>query len=462
MVASDAFLIAIVCGLSQIVRFRDVRVGVAGANSVSYAMVSASILTIWVVTLWVYGTYSPRVLGVGPEEYRRVFSATMSTFGAIAIVSVLFAIDVARGYLALALPLGLLAVVSNHWIARRFVARRRRHGKLLNAVLAVGQPHSVKDLCQSVARTPGDGYTVVGVCMPGTMEQDSLSIPAVGDVPVFPFERDIRHAVVDSGADTVMLTSGHLSPGEIRDLSWQLEKLDVDLLVSSGMVDVARPRLTVRPVGGSSMIHVDKPQYDGAKRIQKRVFDVGFALTLLIVVSPVMLLAALAVKLFSKGPVFYRSERIGLDGRPFQMIKFRTMVVDADQRLADVAHLNECDGLLFKIRDDPRVTRVGRFLRSSSIDELPQFINVLRKEMSVVGPRPPLPSEVEGYDDQVRRRLLVRPGITGLWQVSGRSNLSWEEAIRFDLSYVENWSMVKDLVIAMSTIRVVLRRSGAY
>jgi exopolysaccharide biosynthesis polyprenyl glycosylphosphotransferase len=228
------------------------------------------------------------------------------------------------------------------------------------------------------------------------------------------------------------------------------------------MVDVARPRLTVRPVGGSSMIHVDKPQYDGAKRIQKRVFDVGFALTLLIVVSPVMLLAALAVKLFSKGPVFYRSERIGLDGRPFQMIKFRTMVVDADQRLADVAHLNECDGLLFKIRDDPRVTRVGRFLRSSSIDELPQFINVLRKEMSVVGPRPPLPSEVEGYDDQVRRRLLVRPGITGLWQVSGRSNLSWEEAIRFDLSYVENWSMVKDLVIAMSTIRVVLRRSGAY
>ena len=460
--ATDAILVAIVVAMSQLVRFHDVRVGVAGAHSVSYATVSTLIVTIWITALWVYGTYSPRVLGVGPEEYRRLFSATMSTFGAIAIVSVLFAIDVARGYLALALPLGLVAVVSNHWAARRYVASRRRRGKFLNAVLAVGQPNSVEELAQSVAHNPGDGYTVVGVCMPGAIRRDSLSIPSVGDVPVFPIERDIRLAVIDSGADTVMLTSGHLSPGEIRDLSWQLEKLDVDLLVSSGMVDVARPRLTVRPVGGSSMIHVDKPQYDGAKRIQKRAFDVGFATAVLLAASPVMLLAALAVKLSSKGPVFYRSERIGLDGRPFEMIKFRSMIIDADQRLADVAHLNECDGLLFKIRDDPRVTRVGRFLRRSSVDELPQFINVLRKEMSVVGPRPPLPSEVEGYDDQIRRRLLVRPGITGLWQVSGRSDLSWEEAIRFDLSYVENWSMVKDLVIAMSTIRVVLGRSGAY
>jgi exopolysaccharide biosynthesis polyprenyl glycosylphosphotransferase len=218
----------------------------------------------------------------------------------------------------------------------------------------------------------------------------------------------------------------------------------------------------VRPVGGLALIHVEKPQYSGAKRFQKRAFDFCFSLLFLLAAAPVMLLAALAVKLSSRGPVFYLSERIGLDGEPFQMIKFRSMVVDADRRLADLAHLDEGGGVLFKIRQDPRVTPVGRFLRRCSIDELPQFINVLRGEMSVVGPRPPLRSEVESYDQHVRRRLLVRPGITGLWQISGRSDLAWEDSVRLDLSYVENWSMMSDLVIAASTAKAILRGSGAY
>lgn len=332
----------------------------------------------------------------------------------------------------------------------------------MNSVLAVGRLDSVSELARSLARNPGDGYRIVGVLAPGLLHRESVSIPSVGSVPVFTQERDIASAVLKSGADTVMLTSGHLSPEEIRDLTWELEKIDVDLVVSPGMVDVADPRLTVRLVGGQPLLQIEKPQYDGAKRFRKRAFDVCFSLCALALAAPIMLLAAIAVKVSTRGPVFYLSERTGMDGRAFQMIKFRSMVVDAERQMADVTHLNEGSGLLFKIKDDPRVTSVGRVLRRFSIDELPQFINVLRRDMSVVGPRPPLPSEAKAYDDRVRRRLLVRPGITGLWQVSGRSDLSWEDTVRLDMSYVENWSMLSDLIIAAKTLIVVIRGAGAY
>ena len=236
----------------------------------------------------------------------------------------------------------------------------------------------------------------------------------------------------------------------------------MDLVVSPGMVDVAGPRLTLRPTGGLPLIFVDKPQYEGAKRFQKRAFDVCFSLALLLCAAPLMVAAAVRIKAYDGGPVFYLSERIGLDGVPFQMIKFRTMVVGADRQLASLAHLSDSDGALFKMRQDPRITPVGRLLRRYSIDELPQFINVLRGEMSVVGPRPPLACEVDAYDARVRRRLLVRPGITGLWQISGRSDLSWEDSVRLDLSYVENWSMLADFAIAAGTLGAVVRARGAY
>jgi exopolysaccharide biosynthesis polyprenyl glycosylphosphotransferase len=277
-----------------------------------------------------------------------------------------------------------------------------------------------------------------------------------------PVESDFAQTVRRSGATTVVVLSGDLTASELRSVSWQLEALDVDLVMSPGMVDVAEPRLTLRAGGGLPLLHVEKPQYDGAKRIGKRAFDFGFSLLVLTLLLPALLGAALAVKLTSRGPVFYRANRIGLDGKPFRMIKFRSMIADADAMTATLTHLNESDGLLFKIRDDPRVTRVGHFLRRYSIDELPQFLNVLRGEMSVVGPRPPLPREVDAYDADVRRRLLVRPGITGLWQVSGRSDLSWEDSVRLDLSYVENWSMATDLAIAAATVNAVLAGRGAY
>jgi exopolysaccharide biosynthesis polyprenyl glycosylphosphotransferase len=319
-------------------------------------------------------------------------------------------------------------------------------------------------LTQSLAREPRYGYTVVGACVPGGARMDSIDVPQVGRLPIYGDENDIAHAVAASHADTVALTAAErLGPEGIRDLSWALEKLNVDLVVSPGVTDVANPRIVMRAVAGLPLLHLEKPQYNGATRLKKRVFDVCFSIVVLALAAPAMIPFAIAIKLTSRGPLFYMSERVGLEGRRFRMIKFRTMVVGADKRLDGLLGLNESQGgVLFKIRNDPRVTPVGRFLRRFSLDEMPQFINVLRGDMSVVGPRPPLPREVAKYDYSVRRRLLVLPGITGLWQISGRSDLSWEDSVRLDLSYVENWTMISDLLIAIKTLFVVLRGSGAY
>jgi exopolysaccharide biosynthesis polyprenyl glycosylphosphotransferase len=277
-------------------------------------------------------------------------------------------------------------------------------------------------------------------------------------------EGKVHDAILKTNADTVALTTtDHLGPEGVRELSWDLHKMGVDLVVTPGVVDVAGPRLTMRPVAGLPLIHVEKPQYSGTKKVQKLAFDYFVSVSVLLGALPVMIAAAIAIKLTSKGPVFYRSERIGLDGEPFQMIKFRTMVDGADKQVDSLVHVNEAiGGVLFKIKADPRITAVGKLLRKYSIDELPQFFNVLARDMSVVGPRPPLRREVDTYNDQVRRRLLVLPGITGLWQVSGRSDLSWEDSVRLDLSYVENWSITNDLLIAAKTIRTVATGAGAY
>src|SRR5574337_25821 len=466
LAASDVIVVTGVVATAHILRCGNVTSGSlwAGYASIAYSSVSLVIILAWTLVLAIYHTRAQQVIGAGPEEFRRVWTATLGMFGVVAVISTLFKLEIARGYLAIAFPLGLLALSANRHLARMYLAAQRRRGRFTTAVLAVGEPISVVFLAQSLTRRKADGYTVVGACTLGRPKIENIVVPGLGPVPVFPYDGDIRQAIAASRADTVALTSAaELGPEGIRDLSWQLENLDVDLVMSPGIVDVAGPRLTVRPVDDLPLIHVDKPRYQGAKRFQKRAFDVCLSLLALLAASPIMIAAALAIKVTSRGPVFYCSERVGLDGAPFRMIKFRSMVVDADRRLTEVGHLNDSvGGVLFKIREDPRVTRVGRILRRYSIDELPQFINVLRGDMSVVGPRPPLPREVETYEHRVRRRLLVRPGITGLWQVSGRSDLSWEDSARLDLSYVENWSMLSDFAIAMKTVTVVCRASGAY
>ena len=465
LLASDIVGVIIAVALAQWLRFGNPLNSEGPAGNLRYFEVSIAIAGCWMLTLSINNARSQRVIGCGAEEYRRVWVATLSVFGAVAIVSMLFKLDLARGYLLIAMPVGLVLLLTMRWLARRGVLKARRdHGRCITRIIAVGSAGAVCELGKSLAREPWTGYRVVGACIPGGSAGTELDIPGVGPVPVFGDESRIVGAATITGSNAVAVTATERLHGRgMQDLSWELEKLDVEMLVAPGVVDVAGPRLQMHPVAGLPLIHVEKPRYHGAKRLQKRLFDLAFASTVLVLGMPAIAAIALAIKISSKGPVFYRQERIGLDGHPFGMLKFRTMVEDADTMVDQLAHLNESDGgVLFKIRNDPRVTPVGRILRKYSLDEIPQFINVLNRDMSVVGPRPPLASEVRSYDDYTRRRLLVRPGITGLWQVSGRSDLSWEDSVRLDLLYVENWSMIADLLITVKTARAVIGHHGAY
>jgi len=466
LLLTDVLSVVFAVGFAQWRRFGSSPEGapLGPLRGVTYLEVSIAIVVLWIAALAINHSRSQRAIGSGVEEYRRVWWATISVFGGVAIISMLFKLEIARGYLMIALPVGILLLFFSRWIARRLVVRARRDfGRCITRMLVVGSPRAVRDLTLALSREPWSGYDIVGACIPGGFSRTNIGVPGIGTIPVFGDETAVASAVAACNSHAVAVAATEQFHGKgLRDLSWELESLDIDLLVAPGVIDIAGPRLHMRPVAGLPLIHVEKPQYHGAKKFQKRAFDFGFSGTAVLCGLPLLAMIAIAIKLSSTGPAFYRQQRIGLDGRPFNMIKFRTMVVGADAMVDDLAELNEGRGVLFKIRQDPRVTPIGRVLRKYSLDELPQFFNVLMGQMSVVGPRPPLGAEVAMYDDDTMRRLLVRPGITGLWQVSGRSDLSWKDSVRLDLFYVENWSMMADLLIALKTLRVVLKHSGAY
>ncbi|OBK74403.1 sugar transferase [Mycobacterium sp. 1274761.0] len=457
---TDTAVVAVAVLLAQYVRFGSTPAA-AGHYETVYSAVLAAI---WLAALAGMRTRSPKYIGAGIEEYRRVVAASFWTFGAVAIAELLMKLEVSRGYLAVALPVGIVGLVLSRWQWRGYVVRQRRMGSCQTTVLAIGDRNAVVNLADELTSSPDYGYRVVGIAIPGygPPREEHLTIND-RQIPVIGGEGHVLEAIRSRGVDKVAIAgTDHFGVTGIRRLMWELEPMGVELVVSPGVMDVARSRLVMRPIAGLPLLYIDKPQYHGAKRFEKRAFDFTFAVAALTASLPLLLIAALAIKITSKGPIFYRAERIGMDGRPFMMFKFRTMVEDADRELATLLSANESDGLLFKMKNDPRVTPVGRVLRRFSVDELPQFINVLRREMSVVGPRPPLRREVEAYDDDVQRRLLVKPGVTGLWQVSGRSDLPWDKSVRLDLSYVDNWSMVGDILIIAKTLRAVVERRGAY
>jgi exopolysaccharide biosynthesis polyprenyl glycosylphosphotransferase len=327
-------------------------------------------------------------------------------------------------------------------------------------VLVLGHAQAVGQMTRQLARRYHHGLRVIGACLPADQLGDAARLV---DVPIFGALGAAANSAAAAGADTVMVLScPELDGPMLRRLAWELERDDIDLIVSSQLVDTAGDRITVRPVDGLPMMHIEHPRLSGGRRLVKSAFDVAGAALLLMLLAPVFLAIGLVIRLDTGGPVFFRQVRVGRGGESFRMYKFRTMHLDAERRFEAMRAQNEHAGVLFKIRDDPRVTRSGRLLRRYSLDELPQLINVLLGEMSLVGPRPPLPSEVEQYPQDMRRRLVVKPGMTGLWQVSGRSDLSWEDSIRLDLRYVENWSLTVDLVILMRTALVVMRGAGAY
>jgi exopolysaccharide biosynthesis polyprenyl glycosylphosphotransferase len=394
--------------------------------------------------------------------------ATLAVFGLAAIASYLLRLDLPRSSLVVMMPAGLAALLVSRFIWRRWLRRTREGGGALTRVLAVGDEATVRELVRDLRRAPQAGYAVVGVCVPTGAADPTAPGPAlraVDGVPVVGSLQDVPQAVARVGADTVAVTAtAAFGPSRVRQLSWELEAEATELVLAPALTDIAGPRVHTRPVAGLPLIHVDRPTYGKANWLRKRAFDVVLSSLLLVLAGPVLLVLAAAVRVTSSGPALFRQERVGQNGSTFRMIKFRSMVADAEARLAELQTGPRDAGneVLFKIKDDPRITPLGRVLRRYSLDELPQLINVLKGEMSLVGPRPPLAAEVDRYEPDARRRLLVRPGMTGLWQVSGRSDLSWSESVRLDVYYVENWSVTGDLAILAKTARAALGSSGAY
>ena len=438
------------------------RDGATMASESGYLWVCIAVVLLWNLDLEYCRTREKRVFGAGVGEYRRAAHATMRTIGITAIAMLVFQIDMSRGFFAVALPLGLAMLVGERWLWRRQLVRQRTDGKALSNVVVLGNPQDVAYVIGHLRSNLATGYRVVGAALT-TLQPNMLLLPPWYEVPVLSSMDDIAEVVSRTGAEAVVV-AGTLpgGPEAIQELGWRLEDMSTELVLASSLTNVAGPRVHFRPVEGLPLMHVELPQYSGGKHIVKRLMDVVLASLALLVLAPLFLVLAVIVKLDSPGPVLFRQERIGKNGLGFRMVKFRSMVVGAEAKRGDLLDDNEGSGLLFKMAHDPRVTRCGTWMRKFSLDELPQFWNVLRGQMSLVGPRPPLEAEVAKYRKPVQRRLLIKPGITGLWQIGGRSDLPWEEAVRLDLYYVENWSLTGDLVILWRTFKAVAAPVGAY
>jgi exopolysaccharide biosynthesis polyprenyl glycosylphosphotransferase len=413
---------------------------------------------LWVGAVWLSGGYDVRFIGTGSDEYRKVLNAGVGLTAAIALFSYAINIELSRGYVLLALPAATGLDLITRFTMRKRLHKQRIAGRCLHSVVAVGHDAAVADLVKELRRDRYHGLTVVGACVAQLSECDEIA-----GVPIYGGLDDVTAAVNAFGADTVaVLACPEMNGVRLRSLAWDLEKSGTDLCVSPALLDVAGPRTTIRPTAGLTLLHVDHPQLSGLRVAMKDLFDRCFAAAALILLFPVLTVLGAMIWLPDRGPALFTQTRVGKDGKVFRIYKFRTMVVDAERHKAQLMDRNEHDGVLFKLRNDPRVTAVGAHLRRWSVDELPQLFNVLLGDMSLVGPRPPLPDEAAKYAEHVHRRLVVKPGITGLWQVSGRANLPWDEAVRLDLRYVENWSFALDLQILWKTFSALLRRSGAY
>jgi exopolysaccharide biosynthesis polyprenyl glycosylphosphotransferase len=447
-----------ICGLAAgllafQVRFDDNRHGTG-----SYLLLSLTLPVLWVTAVGLAGGYDSRFIGVGTDEFRRVLNAGICLTAGVAVLSYATKTELARGYVVVALPTLTVLDLIGRFVLRKRLHKLRQLGSCMRKVVVVGHAEVVAELSAMLRRETYHGLQVVAACVAGPTRRDVIhAIPVIAGLDHVP------DVVQRYEADTVaVLSCPEMSGILLRELAWELEKTGTDLCVAPALLDVAGPRTTIRPVAGLPLLHMDHPEFTGFRRVVKAAFDRIVAGTALLACAPLFVVIMMIIRLFDGGPAFFCQTRVGRGGRAFAVFKFRTMVVDAEDRKGDLIALNETDGVLFKMRRDPRITPVGRWLRRWSLDELPQLVNVLIGEMSLVGPRPALPQEAALYGDHVRRRLAVKPGITGLWQVNGRSDLAWDESVRLDLRYVENWSFVLDLQILWKTASAVMRGSGAY
>jgi len=427
-----------------------------------YLALTLTLPLLWWAAIALSGGYDSRIVGSGAEEFHRILRAGVSLTALVAIFSYATRLDLARGYVVLALPsLTALDMLARYGLRKR-LHRQRRLGICTRRAVVVGPVRTVREMIIALGRDSSHGLSVVAACVPGGRGDEA----EIAGVPVSGGMDSVTAAVHRFRADTVAVVNcAQMDSGRLRELAWALERTGTDLCVAPALLDLAGPRTTIRPVAGLPLVHLDRANLSGPQRIVKGMFDRTLAASALLLLSPLLVAVACAIHFSDGGPVLFRHIRIGKDGLPFTLYKFRSMVIDAEARKAGLEAINEVNGVLFKIRRDPRLTPLGARMRRWSIDEVPQLLNVLRGEMSMVGPRPwaALPYEkAVGAEDHVPRRLAVKPGLTGLWQVSGRADLPWEESVRLDLRYVEHWSLALDLQIMWKTARAVARGTGAY
>jgi len=411
----------------------------------------AALAVIWLCSLLVLSAYDARVAGTGPEEYKRVTGAALLALGVLGTASYLTDIDSARRFLLAALPIGLVLMLGARFLLRGWLGRSRAVGRFQSRTIVVGQGRHAAELADRLRRDAYTGYAVVATVAPPAPD---------GSVEDWLDDTEFLLSDLEIDAVAVAEMSG-IDSDLVRRLSWRLEGPHIDLMVAPGLSDLAGPRLSIRPASGLPLLHLDEPQLNGPRAVLKRAVDLVGSVASLIVISPLLLLVTLAIAISSRGPVFYTQRRVGQLGQPFSFVKFRTMVVGAHEMRDDIIGVPDED-ITTRYRYDPRITRVGRVLRRWSIDELPQLIHVVTGQMSLVGPRPLLVDELPLLVDSDHRRHMIKPGLTGLWQVSGRKDVEWDERMRLDLWYVENWSPALDLVIILRTFRAIVSGHGAY
>jgi exopolysaccharide biosynthesis polyprenyl glycosylphosphotransferase len=462
-VAVDFFTLVLASIIARNIKFDDadefdIHVSVDKLSfNVSYALIGWVVAAIWVISIACYGGYKFQNANGGSNLNRYCFNSAFLALGALSLFSYMTRTEYSRVLFILTIPIGLVMVVVANIILRRIVRFLRRYvTSFSKRALLVGDSESIEKFNNILANSREIGYTA------------AYSIEV--DVSTFDQNRDFDRlhdsllaAIIKKGINSVFVV-GKLGADQylVRQIRWSIEGMGVEFVLDSNLTTIGGNRLHVSALHNLPLLHVDVRQNHGFKFIAKRALDIAFALVALTLTSPILIATALLIKLQDGGPVFFKQTRIGRGGKEFKIIKFRSMVPDAEGKLEEVLReQGKKVEALYKIEHDPRVTRLGRFIRKTSIDELPQFFNVLFGSMSVVGPRPQIPKEIETNSSVYNRRLMVKPGITGPWQVSGRSKLSLQQSIELDISYVENWNFTGDLIIIFRTVREVLKPTGA-
>jgi exopolysaccharide biosynthesis polyprenyl glycosylphosphotransferase len=425
---------------------------------VSYATVAVLSLTAWLATLAGSGAYRGKHLAADERDYRIPVVSALRLMAVIAIASFALHANLSRLVVLVYFPSLIGAVLLTRGTANLVLQAARRRGRATVRLMLVGEERSVWDFADHLLARPNTGCEIVGVCATGG---SSAMMVRGQSIPVLASPDGMVSAAFDVQADAVAVANpAGFDHFTLQRAAWLLERSGVDLFVAPDVVSVAGPRIRVATMNGLPLLHITEPRTEGLLRA---IHSEAYRLTtvaIALLVSPLVLLITLAILIDSGGPVLYRQVRVGYRGREFEMLKFRTMVPGADEMLPDLLDLNEHDGALFKIRNDPRTTQVGRFLRRHSLDEIPQVLNVIKGDMLLVGPRPCRPREMSKFGEAEHRRFLVKPGMTGLWQVRGRSDLAWQDAVKIDLYYVDNWSPVLDASILGRTLKVVVGGKG--